>query len=440
MWEPPGRPVRVARPAKLQRVIVPVVDFDDRLLKDPDVYRRMEHHELFAQLRAQDPVHWTEEEDGPGFWSITKHADLKLVNRDAEGFSSEAKGVYLMEPDSFADGYDMRGRMMLLTDPPKHTRYRLLVNKGFTPRMVGMIEQHLKFRAELIVDAVIEQGRCEFVTDLAAELPLQAIAEIMGVPEEDRHLLFDWSNRMVGADDPEYQSENPDEAGTAAAELYMYAAGLGEARKDDPRDDVVTKLINAEIDGDRLSQEEFELFCLLLAVAGNETTRNATAHGMLALIDHPDQLAKLRSDPDRYIDGAVEEILRWSTPVMQFRRTAMRDVEVRDKVIKAGDKVVMWHISANRDEEVFEEPFRFDIERSPNDHIAFGGGGAHYCLGTNLARMELRLIFHEVVSRMEDIALDGEVERLRSNFIGGVKHIPITFTPGTRRHAVGATV
>ena len=431
---------RDARPAKLQRVIVRDVDFDDRLLKDPDVYRRMEHHELFARLRAEDPVHWTEEEDGPGFWSITKHADLKVVNRDAEGFSSEAKGVYLMEPDSFADGYDMRGRMMLLTDPPKHTRYRLLVNKGFTPRMVGMIEQHLKFRAELIVDAVIEHGRCEFVTDLAAELPLQAIAEIMGVPEEDRHLLFDWSNRMVGADDPEYQSENPDEAGTAAAELYIYAAGLGEARKTDPRDDVVTKLINAEIDGDRLSQEEFELFCLLLAVAGNETTRNATAHGILALIDHPDQLAKLRSDPDRYIDGAVEEILRWSTPVMQFRRTAMRDMELRDKVIKAGDKVVMWHISANRDEEVFDEPFRFDIERSPNDHIAFGGGGAHYCLGTNLARMELRLIFHEVVSRMDDIALDGEVERLRSNFIGGIKHIPITFTPGTRRHAVDATV
>jgi cholest-4-en-3-one 26-monooxygenase len=305
--------------------------------------------------------------------------------------------------------------------------------------MVGMIEQHLQYRAELIVDAVIEQGHCEFVTDLAAELPLQAIAEIMGVPEEDRHLLFDWSNRMVGADDPEYQSDDPGEAGAAAAELYVYAAGLGEARKAEPRDDVVTKLINAEIDGDRLSQEEFELFCLLLAVAGNETTRNATAHGILALIDHPEQFDKLRSDPDRYIDGAVEEILRWSTPVMQFRRTAMRDLELRDKVIKAGDKVVMWHISANRDEEVFDEPFRFDIERSPNDHIAFGGGGAHYCLGTNLARMELRLIFREVASRLHDIRLTGEVERLRSNFIGGIKHIPIEFTPGERRHAVGAT-
>jgi cholest-4-en-3-one 26-monooxygenase len=416
------------------------VNFDDRLLKDPDVYRRMEHHELFAQLRAEDPVHWTEEDDGPGFWSITKHADLRLINRDAEGFSSEAKGVYLMEPEGFADGYDMRGKIMLLTDPPKHTRYRLLVNKGFTPRMVGMIEQHLQYRAELIVDDVIERGECEFVTDLAAELPLQAIAEIMGVPEEDRHLLFDWSNRMVGADDPEYQSDDPDEAGTAAAELYVYAAGLGEARKSDPRDDVVTRLINAEIDGDRLSQEEFELFCLLLAVAGNETTRNATAHGILALIDHPEQFDKLRSDPDRYIDGAVEEILRWSTPVMQFRRTAMRDLELRDKVIKAGDKVVMWHISANRDEEVFDEPFLFDIERSPNDHIAFGGGGAHYCLGTNLARMELRLIFREVASRLHDIRLTGEVERLRSNFIGGIKHIPIEFTPGERRHPVGAAV
>jgi cholest-4-en-3-one 26-monooxygenase len=416
------------------------VNFDDRLLKDPDVYRRMEHHELFAQLRAEDPVHWTEEDDGPGFWSITKHADLRLINRDAEGFSSEAKGVYLMEPEGFADGYDMRGKIMLLTDPPKHTRYRLLVNKGFTPRMVGMIEQHLQYRAELIVDDVIERGECEFVTDLAAELPLQAIAEIMGVPEEDRHLLFDWSNRMVGADDPEYQSDDPGEAGAAAAELYVYAAGLGEARKSDPRDDVVTRLINAEIDGDRLSQEEFELFCLLLAVAGNETTRNATAHGILALIDHPEQFDKLRSDPDRYIDGAVEEILRWSTPVMQFRRTAMRDLELRDKVIKAGDKVVMWHISANRDEEVFDEPFLFDIERSPNDHIAFGGGGAHYCLGTNLARMELRLIFREVASRLHDIRLTGEVERLRSNFIGGIKHIPIEFTPGERRHPVGAAV
>jgi cholest-4-en-3-one 26-monooxygenase len=244
---------------------------------------------------------------------------------------------------------------------------------------------------------------------------------------------------MVGADDPEYQSDDPDEATTAVMELYMYAAGLGELRRAEPKDDVVTKLINAEINGDSLSQEEFELFILLLAVAGNETTRNATAQGMIALMQHPEELAKLRSDPGRYIDGAVEEILRWATPVMHFRRTAMKDLELRDKVIRTGDKVVMWHISANRDEEVFEDPFRFDIERAPNDHIAFGGGGAHFCLGTNLARMELRLIFHEVVSRLDDIAFAGDIERLRSNFIGGVKHIPIAFTPGARKHPVGAT-
>ena len=372
----------------------------DSVLTNPEAFQRMEHHEVFAQLRQEDPVHWTEEATGPGFWSITKHADLKLINRDAEGFSSEANGVNIIEFNDVESGFDMRGK----------------------------------------IDQIIEDGTCDFVTDLAAELPLQAIAEIMGVPDEDRHLLFDWSNRMVGADDPEYQSENPDEATMAAAELYMYAASLGEARRDDPREDVVTKLINAEIDGDRLTQEEFELFILLLAVAGNETTRNATAHGMIALMENPEQLAKLRSDPDKYIDGAVEEVLRWATPVLHFRRTAMKDLELRGKQIKTGDKVVMWHISANRDEEVFDDPFVFDIERTPNDHIAFGGGGAHFCLGTNLARMELRLIFHEIVSRMEDIEFDGDIERLRSNFIGGVKHIPIRFTPAARKHAEGQTV
>jgi len=312
----------------------------------------------------------------------------------------------------------------------------LLVNKGFTPRMINLIEQHLRYRTELIVDEVIERGECEFVTELAAELPLQAIAEIMGVPQEERHLLFEWSNRMVGADDPEYNGDDPEDATNAAAELYMYAATLGEARRANPQDDVVSKLINAEINGDKLTQEEFELFCLLLTVAGNETTRNATAHGIVALMENPDQFALLRSDLDRYLDGAVEEILRWATPVLHFRRTAMKDLELRGKQIKKGDKVVIWHISANRDEDVFDEPFKFDIERSPNDHIAFGGGGAHYCLGTNLARMELRLIFREVVERMGDVALNGEVERLRSNFIGGIKHIPVTFTPGVRKHPV----
>jgi len=393
---------------------------------------------MFTLLRAEDPVHWTPEPDGPGFWSITKHADLQHVNRDTEGFSAELGGITLLESSTLEDGMDMRGKIMVMTDPPRHTRYRLLVNKGFTPRMIGLIEAHLGYRAELIVDQVIERGACEFVTELAAELPLQAIAEIMGVPQEERHLLFDWSNRLVGADDPEYNKDPDDKADAtmAAAELYMFASALGEARRSDPRDDVVTKLINAEIDGDKLTSEEFELFILLLAVAGNETTRNATAHGMHAFMTYPDEFAKLRDHPE-LMASAVEEVLRWSSPVLYFRRQATGDVELRGKQIKAGDKIAMWHVSGNRDEDVFEDPFRFDIERTPNDHVAFGGGGAHFCLGANLARLELRLLFEQLVTRTHDMHLVGEVERLRSNFIGGIKHLPVEFTPGLRLHPAG---
>lgn len=410
-------------------------------LLDPDRFQRQEHHAMFEVLRREDPLHWTDEPDGTGFWSITKHADLQIINRDAEGFSSEAKGVNIPEIDiAENNAFDMRGQMMLMTDPPKHTRYRLLVNKGFTPRMIGLIEEHLRYRAEIIVDSVIEQGTCDFVLDVAAELPLQAIAEIMGVPHEDRHMLFDWTNKMIGADDPEYAKdvESSMEAQMAAAELYMYAAGLRTDRAEKPLDDIVTKLINAEINGDRLTDAEFEMFILLLAVAGNETTRNATSHGMHALMTNPDQYAKLVADPS-LIDSAVEEIVRWATPVMYFRRQAMRDLELRGKTIKAGDKVVMWHISANRDEEAFVDPFTFDVTRSPNDHIGFGGGGAHFCLGANLARSELRLIFRELVTRIPDMSIVGDVERLRSNFIGGIKHMQVEFTPGERKHPVGAS-
>ena len=411
------------------------MDLRDVDLNDLDRFQRQEHHDMFAVLRAEDPVHWSTEPDGPGYWSITKHADVQLVNRDTEGFSAERGGMTLLEPSSIDGAMDMRGKILVMMDPPRHTRYRLLVNKGFTPRMIGLIEAHLAYRAELIVDSVIESGTCEFVTDVAAELPLQAIAEIMGVPHEERHLLFEWSNRLVGADDPEYNKDpaNKADATMAAAELYMYASALGEARRSDPRDDIVSKLINAEIEGDKLSAEEFELFMLLLAVAGNETTRNATAHGMHALMANPEQLAKLRANPE-LMPSAVEEILRWSSPVLYFRRTATRDVELRGKTIKAGDKVAMWYVSGNRDEEAFEDPFRFDIERTPNDHVAFGGGGAHYCLGANLAKMELRLIFEQLVTRLPDVRPAGEPERLRSNFIGGIKHLPVEFTPGERLH------
>ncbi|HVN51389.1 MAG TPA: cytochrome P450 [Acidimicrobiales bacterium] len=392
-------------------------------LLDPDTFRLGRHHEMFRALRHDDPVHWTVEPGGGGFWSITRHADLITVNRDAHVFSSAEKGISI--PDITPEG-DMVREMMLYMDPPRHTRYRLLVNKGFTPRMIGLLEGHLTAKATAIVDSVIDRGSCDFVSDIAAELPLQAIAELMGVPQEDRRKLFEWSNRMIGADDPEFQkdSEGMEAANGAAAELFMYAQGLAELRRADPRDDIISKLLASEIDGDRLSELEFEMFFLLLAVAGNETTRNATAHGMKALLDHPDQFDKLKAKPD-LIPTAVEEIVRWATPVLHFRRTALEDYELGGKTIRAGDKVVMWHISANRDEAVFDEPFRFDVERSPNEHIAFGGGGPHFCLGANLARMELRLIFAELVRRLPDLELDGEVEYLRSNFIGGIKHMPV---------------
>jgi cholest-4-en-3-one 26-monooxygenase len=413
---------------------MPHMKLEDVDLCDLDRFARAEHHEMFTLLRAEDPVHWTPEPDGPGFWSITKHADLVQVNRDHESFSAEKGGITLFEFDQDPEA-DMRGKIMVMTDPPRHTRYRLLVNKGFTPRMIGLLESHLAYRAELIVDSVIERGECEFVTDLAAELPLQAIAEIMGVPEEERHLLFDWTNSMIGADDPEYNKDETNRATArgAAAELYLYAAALGEARRHDPREDIVTRLINAEIDGEKLSSEEFEMFILLLAVAGNETTRNATAHGMHALMTNPDQFALLCEQPE-LLPTAIEEILRWASPVLYFRRQATCDYELNGKTIKAGDKVAMWFVSGNRDEDVFADPFRFDVTRTPNDHIAFGGGGAHFCLGANLARLELRLLFEQIITRVPDMRIAGDVERLRSNFIGGIKHIPVAFTPGERLH------
>ncbi len=406
-------------------------------------FQRLEHHDMFSRLRAESPVYWHDHPKGRGFWNVVKHDDVVTVGRQAQKFSSEIGGISILDPEEYGGeagaGADQRGLMMLYTDPPKHTRYRLLVQKGFTPRMVNLLEQHLEHKAISIVDNIIERGECDFVEDLASELPLQAIAEIMGVPQEDRRLLFEWSNQLIGADDPEYARNNESDGSqsmTAAMELYMYVNALAKARASDPREDIVTKLINAEIEGDKLSELEFDMFMLLLTVAGNETTRNTTSWGMWALMQHPEEFARLKADPDNLMNGAIEEILRWASPVYHFRRTAVGDTEIRGQEIKANDKVVIWYISANRDEEVFADPFRFDITRSPNEQIAFGGGGPHFCLGANLARMELRLIFRELIERLDHIELAGTPQLLRSNFIGGIKRMPITFTPGARKLAV----
>jgi cholest-4-en-3-one 26-monooxygenase len=402
-------------------------------LLDLDRFQRLEHHEMFKRLRAEEPIYWQDHPQGRGFWNVVRHEDLIAVNRDPLTYSSEIGGVSILGPEEMesSNGTDPRGLMMLYMDPPKHTRYRLLVNKGFTPRMIGLLEKYLKHRAILIVDNIIERGSCDFVEDLASELPLQAIAEIMGVPQEERRLLFEWSNRMIGIDDPEYASNDGAEA---SIELFMYVNELAKKRRSDPRDDIVTRLINAEVEGDKLSEIEFDMFMMLLTVAGNETTRNTTAWGMWALMDNPQQYKELATNLDTMLDRAIEEILRWATPVYHFRRTATADLVLGGKDIKKDDKVVIWHTSANRDEAVFDEPFTFDINRWPNEHIAFGGGGAHFCLGANLARMELKLIFREILERIPDMQMTAAPSMLRSNFIGGVKHLPVSYTPGKKRN------
>ena len=390
-------------------------------LTDPDAFVESVPHEWFARLRREAPVYWHEEAEGSGFWAVTGYEDCVTVNREWQTFSSMKRAVYLW--DLPEEALEQQRMIMLNMDPPLHTRYRLLVNKGFTPRMINALEEQMRERTREILDKVAEQGECDFVVDVAAELPLQVIADMVGVPQEDRHKIFDWSNRMIGGDDPEYGLTEEDRQ-LASIELYAYASQLAAERRLDPHQDLISILTQAEVDGEQLSELELDLFFLLLSVAGNETTRNLISHGILALLDNPDQLAKLRAD--RSLMGpAVEEMLRWGTPVMNFRRTATHDTELGGQQIKEGDKVVFWHISANRDESVFEDPYTFDITRTPNEHVAFGSGGPHYCLGANLARMEIRVMFEELLDRFTEMEIVGEVTRLRSNFINGIKHIPL---------------
>ena len=385
-------------------------------------------HAYLTYLRHHDPVHWQDEPGGPGFWAVTRYEDCVTVNRDYERFSSAARGPC---PSRWSeDEIAQQGLMMLNMDPPLHTRYRRLVNKGFTPRMVRDLEESIHRSTDAIIDEVIEKGEADFVTQISAELPLQVIAELLGVPSDDRHRMFEWSNRMVGSEDPEYQAE-AELAMTSAMELYAYAAELFAEKRIDPHEDLMSALTTVEIEGERLSEMELELFFLLLTVAGNETTRNLMSGAMDAFFRHPEQWQRLLDDRS-LLPTAVDEMLRFVSPVMNFRRTAMVDTELSGTKIAAGDKVVFFHASANRDEDIFGDPDTFDIGRNPNPHIAFGGGGPHFCLGTNLARMEIRVMFEHLLDRMPDIRQDGEVQRLQSQFINGVKHIPVAFTPSAR--------
>jgi cholest-4-en-3-one 26-monooxygenase len=384
-------------------------------------------HDWFRQLRAEAPVYWHPQETAPrgGFWTVTGYDDCVTVNKDWQRFSSARHSALFGDMDD--EQLAQQQLMMLNMDPTMHTRYRRLVNHGFTPRLVRDLEQQIVGYADGIIDSVCERGTAEFVEEISAELPLLVIAELLGVPQEDRRMVFDWSNRMIGSEDPEFQVPGSD-PGEAAMAVFSYAEELAAQRRLAPRQDLVSVLLEGEVEGEKLDQLELDLFFMLLIVAGNETTRNLMSGAMAAFFEHPDQWELLRADRS-LLSGAVEEMLRYVTPVMHFRRTATGDTELGGQAIQEGDKVVFWHISANRDENVFTDPNAFDITRSPNNHIAFGGGGPHFCLGANLARMEIMVMFDRLLERIPDIHLDGEVQRLQSNFINGTKHIPVAFAP-----------
>jgi len=410
------------------------MNLSDVDLCDLDRFETGVPHEVFALLRAEAPVfRHREPKGGPGFWVLTKYHDIMAVSKDPATFSSSKGGTNIF--DVGEEDMSQLRTIMLNMDPPAHSKYRRLVSQGFTPRMITRLEGHIRDMSRSIVDAIAAKGECDFVTEVAAELPLQVIAEFLGVPLEDRHKVFDWSNRLIGFDDPEFQRSR-DDGKLAAMEMYMYANQLVLERQHNARDDLVSVLMRGEVDGERLTEQEFNSFFLLLAVAGNETTRNLISGGMLALIEHPEQRARLLADPS-LLPSAVEEMLRWVSPVMHFRRTALRDTEIHGQAIKAGDKVVTFYPSANRDEEVFPHADHFDVGRTPNEHLAFGIG-EHFCLGSNLARLEIRLIFEELLRRLPDIELAGPVPRLRSNFIAGIKRMPVRFTPERRRATVVA--
>ena len=395
-------------------------------LTDPDLYAVRVPQEELAELRRAAPIWWNPQPsdmgfNDDGFWAVTRHRDVVTISRDSETFSSyENTAIVRFMSGSTREQIEMQRVIMLNIDPPHHTKLRGIVSRGFTPRAINNLREVLADRAQQIVTTALADGTGDFVTDVACELPLQAIAELLGVPQEDRHKIFSWSNEMVGYDDPEYTGDGEN----AAAEILGYSMVMAEDRRACPRDDIVTKLVHAQVDGGELTSDEFGFFVILLSVAGNETTRNAISHGMLAFLENPDQWELFKAERP---ETAVDEIVRWATPVTVFQRTATRDTELGGQHIKQGQRVGMFYRSANFDEEVFEDPEQFNIMRTPNPHVGFGGTGAHYCLGANLARLEIDLMFNAIADAMPDISKSGDPQRLRSGWLNGVKRLPVSY-------------
>ena len=399
---------------------------------DPDVHVERLPVEELAELRKTAPVWWCEQRIGKGgfndggYWVVTRHTDVKEVSRRND--------VYLSGPNTalpqFADDMsrediDMQRVVLLNLDGEHHDRLRRIISRGFTPRAVERLRDELHQRAENIVKTAAANGHGDFVEQVACELPLQAIAGLLGIPQDDREKLFRWSNEMTGNDDPDYADVD---AKASSIEVLLYAMQMAALKAKEPGDDIVTALINADIAGEKLTDDEFGFFVLMLAVAGNETTRNSITHGMIAFADHPDQWELYKRERPA---TAADEIVRWATPVTAFQRTAGRDVELSGATIKEGQRVVMFYRSANFDEDVFDEPHTFNIMRDPNPHVGFGGTGVHYCVGANLARMTINLVFNAIADYMPDLSPIGTPQRLRSGWLNGIKHWQVDYTGST---------
>jgi cholest-4-en-3-one 26-monooxygenase len=397
---------------------------------DPDIYaERLPIAEL-AEMRKVAPIWWNAQPNGiggfddGGYWVVTKHKDVKEVSRRSDVFSSQEKTAL----PRYAEGASRdqinasRGIVLLNMDAPHHTHLRKIISRAFTPRAIEQLRADLAERARDIAAKAAAEGSGDFVEQVSCELPLQAIAGLMGVPQEERKKLFDWSNQLVGDQDPEFASND---GMTASAELMMYGMQLAAQRADSPAEDLVTKLIQADVEGHKLTDDEFGFFVIILAVAGNETTRNSITQGMMAFTDHPDQWELFKKERPA---TAADEIVRWATPVTSFQRTALADTELGGVTIKKGQRVVMFYRSANFDEEVFDNPYEFDILRDPNPHVGFGGTGAHYCIGANLARMTIDLMFNAIADAMPDLTSLAKPERLRSGWLNGIKHWQVDYS------------
>ncbi|MDA0364251.1 MAG: cytochrome P450 [Chloroflexi bacterium] len=413
-------------------------------LHDVNLFLRDEFHEAFRVLRREAPVHWNPgSARANGFWSLAKYEDILFVSRNPETFISSkgigGPGERNPRPEDVARAAARppgEGDSSIITmDPPRHVKMRRLVNKGFTPRAVNAMEPQIRAQTREVLDAVGDRASGDFVLEVSSQLPLAVICGLMGLPREAWPLMFELTNAALGAGDPEYQTAQVGTAGSTEAarataragnlRMAQYFREVLEQRRAEPREDLISILLEAELDGEQLTEREILEFCNLLVIAGNETTRNAISGGLVALDEHPDERERLQADMS-LIDSAVEEILRWTSPLHHMTREATADVEIRGQQISAGEKVMMWYPSANRDEDVFDDPYRFDITRSPNDHIAFGIG-EHFCLGAGFARKEIRVMFEELFDRYPKIRLAGGPDRLRSSFINGIKHLPVDY-------------